>query len=287
MVAAISQPDRRRGRGRKTSPSPISELALASELPLLRPEKVGDKAVVDELARFDIDLGIVVAFGQFIAKRVRELPSLGYCINGHASLLPRHRGAAPIAHAILAGDQRTGITVMRVEREMDAGAMALVRETPISETDTMGSLGERLAEMTADAIAAAVDSIAAGTLTWTEQDHAAATLAPKIEREDARLSFQQPAEQLALRIRAMAPKPGAFTMLEGEPLRILEAQVEKGATDTAAGTVRRGETGLRIACGEDWLIPLRLQRAGGKPLPSTEFLRGRDIADGTILGEPL
>ena len=287
VVVAVSQPDRGRGRGRKFSPSPVSERALDAGVPLLRPANVGEPGGVDELASFSPDLGVVVAFGQFIPKKVRELPALGYCINGHASLLPRHRGAAPIAHAILAGDAKTGITVMRVEREMDTGAMALVRETPIRDDDTTGTLSDRLADLAADSIAAAVDAIAAGALEWTEQDAARATLAPKIEREDARLTFTEPGRALALRVRAMAPKPGAFSTLGGEPLRILEALAEPGerGPDLRPGTIARDGPGLRIACADGWLVPLRLQRAGGKPLATVDFLRGRDLKHGSVLGE--
>jgi methionyl-tRNA formyltransferase len=162
--------------------------------------------------------------------------------------------------------------------------MALVRELTISEDETTGTLTDRLAVETAEAIADAVDAIAADTLRWTEQDHARATLAPKIERDDAELHFSKPASQLALRVRAMAPKPGAFTQLDGELLRIHEARVATGVDGAAPGTVRRTGDEIRIACGEDALVPLRLQRAGGKTLASAEFLRGRDIADGTLLG---
>ena len=284
VVVVVSQPDRRRGRGRKTSPSPVSALALEADLPLLRPENVGDAACVAALEAAAPDLGVVVAFGQFIPKKVRTLPRLGYCINGHASLLPRHRGAAPIAHALLAGDATTGVTVMRVEKEMDAGAMALTRETEIRPDDTTGTLTARIAELTAEAIVDAVERIAAGTLEWVEQDHDAATFAPKIERDDAALDFESGAAALARRVRAMAPKPGAYSVLGDEPLRILEARAEPGRADAPAGTVRREGDTLRIATADGWLVPLRMQRAGGKPLATAEFLRGRDIEDGTRLG---
>ena len=186
----MSQPDRRRGRGRQSSPSPVARAAQAAGLPLLRPERVGAPECVAALKAHTPDLGVVVAFGQFLPRKIRELPSLGYLINAHASQLPRHRGAAPIAHAILAGDTRTAVSVMRVEREMDAGPVCLVCETPIADDDNVGSLTERLGEIAAEAIAAAVDQIAAGTVLWTAQDHANATLAPKIGRHDARLDFR-------------------------------------------------------------------------------------------------
>ena len=240
--------------------------------------------MVRELERTEPDLGVVVAFGQFLPKRIRELPRLGYLINGHASLLPRHRGAAPIAHAILAGDRETGVSVMRVEREMDAGPVALVRRTEIGEEETCGELTERLAGLTAEAIAEALDAIAAGRVQWVEQDHSQATLAPRITRADAELHFEEPAVALARRVRAMAPRPGAFTLLEGEPLRILAARALPGPAAGPPGRVAYREGTLAIATGSGWLAPRILQRPGGRALDVEGFLRGHPLAEGTILG---
>jgi len=285
VVCAVSQPDRPRGRGRRPSPSPVARLARAQGLPLLQPERVGEAGAVAALGAHAPDLGVVVAFGQFLPKRVRELPRLGYCINGHASLLPRHRGAAPIARAILAGDARTGISVMRVEREMDAGAVALQRALEIGDEETSGELEARLAALCAECVALAVDQIDAGLIRWSEQDAAGASHAPKIEKAEAALDFARPARELALRVRALAPAPGAVALLDGEPLRILRARWEAGSVDRAPGRVRLASDGaLRIATREGWLVPLSLQRAGGRPLDVAAFLRGRPIPDGTQLG---
>jgi methionyl-tRNA formyltransferase len=292
VVAVVSQPDRGRGRGRRLAPSPVAERALARGLPLLRPERASDPDFAQALARFAPDLGIVVAFGQFLPRRIRELPRLGYLINAHASLLPRHRGAAPIAHAILAGDTTTGVCAMRVEREMDAGAVCGVRETPIGPEETAGELSERLAALAAELIAETVERAARGELAWREQDAARATLAPRIEREDARLDFREPAVALARRVRAMAPRPGAFTTWDGAPLRILAARALDAGSGPSPrlappGTVRLAPGGAPcIATGQGWLVPLRLQRAGGRELDAAEFQRGRGLADGVRLGEP-
>jgi methionyl-tRNA formyltransferase len=285
VCIVVTQPDRRRGRGRKTSPSPVAKVAEAAGIALLRPERVGAPDCVAALDEQAPDLGVVVAFGQFLPRSVRELPRLGYLINAHASILPRHRGAAPIAHAILAGDEKTGISVMRVEREMDAGAVALVRETPIGEDDDSGSLTGRLGEIAAGAILEAIGRIADGSVTWTDQDAARATLAPKIGPEDARLDFREDAASLARRVRAMSPSPGASTTHGGEPLRILAANSEAGAAGVAPGTVRRDTAGtLRVATRDGWLVPTRVQRAGGKGLEIDAYLRGRSIDDGSVLG---
>ena len=287
VVCVVSQPDRPRGRGRKADPSPVSQVALREEIPLLRPEKVGEPEVVEAIRSHDPDLGVVVAFGQFLTKRVREAPRMGYLINGHASLLPKHRGAAPIARAILAGDTVTGTSVMRVEREMDAGAVALVRELPIGPDETAGELTARMAELTAGAIADGLDAIADGSATWTEQDHDAATLAPKLDKREAELDWSLPAETLALHVRAFSPAPGAWTRHGDETLRILRARCEPGACGAPPGTVRRTDDAaapLRIATADGWLVPLEIQRAGKKPLPVDAYLRGRDLPDGERLG---
>ncbi|MAE96412.1 MAG: methionyl-tRNA formyltransferase [Deltaproteobacteria bacterium] len=283
VVGVVTQPDRPRGRGRRPSPSPVAACAERAGIPIFRPEKVGTPEVAAELAQSAPDLGVVVAFGQFLPKRIRELPARGYLINGHASLLPRHRGAAPIAHALLAGDEETGVSVMRVEREMDAGPVALMKRTPIGAEESCGELTGRIAALTAEAIAGCLDAIEEGSVVWTEQDPALATVAPKIEREDALLDWREPAEALVRRVRAMAPRPGAFTRWEGEPLRILAATDEAGDVDRAPGTVRRRPV-LAVATGRGWLLPRTLQRAGGKALATEAFLRGRDLPDGTLLG---
>jgi len=283
VVAVVSQPDRPRGRGRRPSPSPVARAALAAGVPVLRPERVGEPGVAGALARFEPDLGVVVAFGQFLPRRIRELPRLGYLINAHASLLPRLRGAAPIARAILEGEAETGISVMRVEREMDAGPVALVRRTPIGSDEDEGRLAARLAGLAADALAEAVERAAEGTLAWTPQDPARATFAPRLEPAETRLDFREPAAALARRVRALAPRPGARTALAGEPLRILAARAHPGPVDAAPGSVRVAGGALRIATGDGWLEPRVLQRAGKRPLDAESFLRGHPIPDGTRL----
>lgn len=287
VVAIVTQPDRPRGRGRRLSPSPVAEVAERAGVPAWRTERAGEPAFVERLRGLDADLGVVVAFGQFLPKAVRELPRAGFLLNAHASLLPRHRGAAPIAHAILAGDAESGISVMRVDREMDAGPVALVRRTPIGAEETAGELEERLAALAADAITEAVALHACGALVWRAQDASGATLAPKITVDDARLDWREPAAALARRVRAMAPRPGAWTSFQGERLRILGARALAGAGGDAPGTARAGagDPPLRIATGEGWLAPLLLQRAGGRPLPVADFQRGHGLPDGARLGD--
>jgi methionyl-tRNA formyltransferase len=279
----VSQPDRRRGRGRKVSPSPVAACALEAGLPLLRPERVGAPEVVETLGRASADLGVVVAFGQFLPKPVRELPRLGYLINAHASLLPRHRGAAPIAHALLAGDPETGISIMRVEREMDAGAVCLVRRRPVRADATRGTLEAELALLAAEAVAEALDAIAAERAVFAAQDDALATLAPKLGSEDAALDFTRPAEALARRVRALAPRPGAVALLEGERLRIHAAHALPGPCRAEPGTLQSVGEELRVATGAGWLVLERVQRAGGRVVSVADWLRGIDLPEGARL----
>jgi methionyl-tRNA formyltransferase len=247
VVGVVSQPDRPRGRGRRTAPSPVTSVAQRAGVPLLRPQRVGDPEVEAELRRLAPDLGVVVAFGQFLPKRIRELPRLGYLINAHASLLPRHRGAAPVQHAILAGDAKTGVSVMRVEREMDAGPVARVCELEIGAEETGGELTQRLAALGAEAVAEVVEQIAQGRVRWTPQPGEGVTLAPKLVAADAELDFRESAAALARRVRALAPSPGASTRLGGDRLCILAARA----------------------------------------LAIDAFLRGRPLPDGTKLGAGL
>ena len=290
VVGVVSQPDRGRGRGRKLSPSPISEVALREEIPLIRPEKVGDPETVAALAALQPDLGVVVAFGQFIPKKVREMPTAGYLINAHASLLPKYRGAAPIARAILDAETETGVSVMRVEKKMDAGPFALMKRIPIGPTVNVVELSGRIATVAADAIGEAVEQIAAKRIAWTEQDADAVTFAAKIEKSDAVLDLRESARALAARLHAVSPKPGgAITLKRGNEaivLKISRAEWFGGGDDSGAilGTAvlgkEEGEPALRIITGEGSLIPLVMQRPGGKPLPVADFLRGFDLAEG-------
>ncbi len=310
VVGVVSQPDRARGRGRKTSPSPVSAVALREGIPLLRPERVGNPEVVEALSALSPDLGVVVAFGQFLPKSVRELPGRGFLINAHASLLPKFRGAAPIARAILEGESETGISVMRIEREMDAGPVGLVLRTPIEEGENTAELSERLSRLAARAIEEAIDRIARDEIEWTEQDARRASFAPKLEKADALLDLRESAPSLVRRIHALAPKPGGTLTLISEAgdqetvLKVSRAKCQPfestSATDSNAspddasesapaitrsrkiprqpspGTIERdtGGVALRVATGDGWLVPLVLQRPGGKALATRDFLRG-------------
>jgi methionyl-tRNA formyltransferase len=287
LAGVVSQPDRPRGRGRVLEPTPVAAAARALDLELLQPEKIGDEAALAWLRARRADLGIVVAFGQFIPKSVRELPPLGM-INAHASLLPRWRGAAPIEWAIDAGDSRTGISVMRVVREMDAGDVCLARELEIGAEETAGELAARLAELAASALVEAVDEIAAGRAEFHAQDPARVTLAPKLDRGFSTLDFAQPAERVLRRIRAATPRPGVELALRriGKRLGVLRARLGPTHSGVAPGALRADDGRLRLACADRWLELVEVRLAGRRALPADELLRGFRVADGEIAESP-
>jgi methionyl-tRNA formyltransferase len=289
VVGVVSQPDRPRGRGRKVEPTPVRAAALQLGLQVLQPEKVGETEALAWMRALAPDLGVVVAFGQFIPRPVRELPGLGM-INAHASLLPRWRGAAPIEHAILAGDTRTGVTVMRVVREMDAGDVCLARETEIGPAETAGELSARLASLAAEALVEAVERIAAGTARFEPQPHEGVTLAPKLERDFGRLDWSRPAIEVVRRIRAATPRPGADVRLRRlrRMLRLLQAEV---TADVVAAGVRPGavlarDGRLRVRAVDAWVDVRRLQLPGRRPITAAEFLRGARVPEDEEVESP-
>jgi methionyl-tRNA formyltransferase len=279
VVGVVSQPDRPRGRGRRLEPTPIAAEARGRSLPLLQPEKVGSPEAVQWMRGLEPDLGCVVAFGQFIPRQVRELPPLGM-VNAHASLLPRHRGAAPVPHAILEGDPETGVTVIRVEREMDAGDWCVMRRTQIGAEETAGELADRLASLAAGALLEAVEAIAEGRAEFRPQPSVGITFAPKIDRSFGTLSFGEPLERVLRRVRAATPWPGAEVVLRpsGARFRILRARGAEGCgASERPGSVRAEGGSLRIAALDGWLEVVRLQAPGRRPLNAAEFLRGARV----------
>jgi methionyl-tRNA formyltransferase len=276
LVGLVCQPDRPRGRGRRLEPPPTKEIAERAGVPVLQPERVGEAEAVEWMEARAPDLGCVVAYGQFIPKRVRELPPQRL-INAHASLLPRHRGAAPVQHAILAGDTRTGVTIIRITKEMDAGDWCLMRETPIGPDENAGELAARLARLAAEVLREAVNAIAAGEAQFRPQPTQGITLAPRIERDFGRLDWTEPADALLRRIRAATPWPGVDVRLSrtGRTFRIVEAaSTDLGEPPTRAGRVQGLEGRLLLGAVDGWLEVLRLKAPGRRALAAAEYLRG-------------
>lgn len=273
VVAVYTQPDRPAGRGQKLMPSPVKALALQHDITVFQPQTLRDPAAQAELASLQADLMVVVAYGLILPQAVLDLPRLG-CINSHASLLPRWRGAAPIQRAIEAGDGESGVTVMQMEAGLDTGPMLLKVSTPISDQDTGGSLHDRLAGLGSRAVVEAVAALEAGTLVGEVQDDSQATYAHKLNKDEARIDWTRPAAELARLIRAFNPWPICHSVLEGAAVKVHAAGL--GAGRGAPGhIISAGKDGLEVACAEGSLRLTRVQLAGGKPLEFADLFNSR------------
>ncbi|MGY2291985.1 methionyl-tRNA formyltransferase [Pseudomonas sp. SDO528_S397] len=285
LVAVYTQPDRPAGRGQKLMPSPVKQLALAHHIPVLQPPTLRNADAQAELAALKPDLLVVVAYGLILPQAVLDIPRLG-CINSHASLLPRWRGAAPIQRAVEAGDATSGVTVMRMEAGLDTGPMLLKVTTPITGEDTGGSLHDRLAELGPPAVVQAIAGLAAGTLDGEVQDDRLATYAHKLNKDEARLDWTLPAAELERRVRAFNPWPICHSTLEGEAVKVLAATLADG-TGAPGEIIGASKDGLLVACGEQALRLTRLQLPGGKALNFSDVFNSRreKFAEGLVLGQ--
>ena len=284
IAAVYTQPDRPAGRGQKLAMSPVKQLALSHGIPVQQPPTLRDPAAQATLAALEPDLLVVVAYGLILPQAVLDIPRLG-CINSHASLLPRWRGAAPIQRALEAGDAESGVTVMRMEAGLDTGPMLSKVSTPLTADDTGGSLHDRLASLGAAAVVQALPGLADGSLSGEVQDDDLATYAHKLNKDEARLDWGRPAVELERRIRAFDPWPLCHTALAGEPLKVWAAELAAG--QGVPGMVLDADrSGLLVACGEGALRLTRLQLPGGKPLGFADLYNARRerFAPGQVLG---
>ena len=283
IVAVYTQPDRPAGRGQKLMPSPVKQLALEHDIPVYQPQTLRDADAQAELANLQADLMVVVAYGLILPQVVLDTPRLG-CINSHASLLPRWRGAAPIQRAIEAGDSESGVTVMQMEAGLDTGPMLLKTHTPISAEDTGGSLHDRLASLGPAAVIEAIAGLAAGTLKGEVQTDALATSAHKLNQEQAQLDWSRPAGELELLIRAFNPWPICQSSLNGAALKVHAAKLGEGSGKPGE-ILAASKEGLTVACGSGALLLTRLQLPGGKALNFADLYNSRrdQFAIGTVL----
>lgn len=284
IVAVYTQPDRPAGRGQKLMPSPVKQLALQHGLPVLQPPTLRDPAAQEELRALAPDLMVVVAYGLILPQVVLDIPRLG-CINSHASLLPRWRGAAPIQRAVQAGDAESGVTVMQMEAGLDTGPMLLKVTTPITAGDTGGSLHDRLAQLGPQTVVQAIAGLAAGTLQGEVQDDALATYAHKLNKDEARIDWNRPADELERLVRAFNPWPICHSTLDGQPLKVLAAEPAEGRGQPGQ-ILDASKDGLTVACGEGALRLTRLQLPGGKHLAFADLYNSRreQFAPGQVLG---
>ena len=302
VVGVVSQPDRPKGRGQQLERTPVAAFADWHGLPVHQWARLNNDSYA-ALADLKPDLCVVVAYGKILPQRYLDLPRFG-CLNGHASLLPGLRGAAPIQWSVIRGHRETGTSIMRMEAGMDTGPVALMRRTPIAPDETAGALHDRLAAITAEAMAEAIERLCAGRLVFEPQDHAGATLAPMLQKADGRIDFAWTAQAVHDRVRGTSPWPGAFVDTAEGPLKILASRVaepaseadEPGTVSPVPGTVcpepgtviAHDPDGPRVACGGGGAITLlQLQRAGRRVCPGADFLRGVPQPVGTRFGASL
>lgn len=287
IKAVYSQPPRPAGRGHRPQPSPVQALAETRGIAVRTPASLRDPAAQPAFAALAADAAVVAAYGLILPPAILATPRLG-CLNVHASLLPRWRGAAPIQRAILAGDRQTGVTIMQMDEGLDTGAILLQRVEPISPETTAGALTDHLAAIGAAVIVDALARLARDELLPRPQPATGITYAAKIGRDEARLDWRLPAERLERQVRAFNPSPGAYFLagpgLNGERIRVLAAKIERDAGRDVPGTVL--DDRLTVACGADALRPLRVQRAGRAAMDADAMLRGFALPRGTLLPCP-
>ena len=278
VACAYSQPPRPAGRGHRETRSDVHKLAAARGIPVRTPARLRDPAEHAAFAALQADIAVVAAYGLILPRPVLDAPRHG-CINIHASLLPRWRGAAPIQRAILAGDRETGVCIMRMEEGLDTGPVLLREAVPIGEETTAGALHDALAALGARLAVEALRGIAAGALCAEPQPEEGVTYASKIAKDEARLAWARPAAELARAVRAFNPFPGAFFELGGERIRVLAARAEPGSGEPGTAL----DDALLVACGEGALRALVVQRAGRAAMKAADFLRGRAVPASTRL----
>jgi methionyl-tRNA formyltransferase len=284
VIAVVTQPDRPRGRGRKLGVSPVKELAMDLRLFVMQPETTKDEGFIGEVNRLSPDVIVVAAYGRILTRDLLNIPPLG-CINVHASLLPKYRGPAPIQWAIINGERRTGITIIKMDEGIDTGDILLVQEVEVGDEDTAQSLHDTLREVGARLIITALDQLNKGILRPIPQDHRNATHAPFFRKEDGLIDWGQDARDIRNRIRGFTPWPGAYTYFKGLQLKIFNAEIISEASSGEAGTaVQSGMEEVKVTTGKDSLLIKEVQLEGRKRMSIREFLIGNKIPVGTQLG---
>lgn len=284
ILAVVTQPDRPKGRGNKLLQTPVKEYALAQGLTVYQPQKVKTPEFVELLHELQPELIVVAAFGQFLSKEILELPKYG-CINVHASLLPKYRGAAPIQYAIIKGEKESGVTIMQMDIGMDTGAMLDKVVVPIAENTTMGELHDALRDQGATLLLEVIDKIAAGTAVAEPQDDAQATYATLLDRSMEHIDWSKTAQEVHNLIRGFNPAPSTFTKLpNGKSLKIWGSKMTDKSSAAAAGTViETGKHSFFVACGEGVLEITEVQPESKKRMPAQVFLNGRGVQEGDLL----
>ncbi len=283
IVLAVTQPDKPRGRKQTLVAPPVREAAVSHGIPVFQPKRVREPEALEELRKYEPELIVVAAFGQLLPKELLDMPTYG-CINVHASLLPKYRGAAPIQRAILNGDAVTGVTIMRMDVGLDTGDMIAKEEVVIAPEDTGGTLFDKLSKAGADLLVRTIPSIADGTAVYTPQDESEATKVGQISKKDGRIDFTRSARSIECQVRGLNPWPSAYTYLGNKTLKIWSAQVREG-TGAEIGTVVFLEKDcFGVQTGDGVLVCLEVQLEGKKRMDAGAFLRGNALEAGVLLG---
>jgi methionyl-tRNA formyltransferase len=284
VAALVTQPDREKGRGRALAATPTKALAERRGLPVLQPRRIKDPAAIEELRALRPDVQVVVAYGQILPRAVIDIPPLG-TVNVHSSLLPRYRGAAPIHWAVVNGEAETGVTTMLIDEGLDTGPTLLARSTPIEPEETSPELERRLARIGAEVLLETLDGLAAGTLTPRPQDHARATLAPLLKKEDGRIDWSRPAEEIARRVRGLLPWPGTVAGWSGGVLKVLRARVEPldGTSGQPGSILAVDAEGIVVAAGGGTALRLLdVQPESRRPMSASAFAAGARLRAGDV-----
>ena len=286
VVGVFCQPDRPKGRGHKLAACPVKEVALAHDIPVFQPERIKREEGVAMLKSCAPDLCVTAAFGQLLSQEILDIPPLG-TINVHSSLLPKHRGSAPINWSIILGDQVTGVTTMFTDKGMDTGDILLMKETPIGKKENAGELSDRLALMGAELLIETLRELQAGTLERIPQDHDAATYEPKMDKELGRIDWSKPAGVIDCLVRGATPWPGAFTTMADQTIKVFEIDVKEGKASGQPGEIIAADAkqGLVVSCGDHDVELKQIQMPGAKRMNAKDYLRGHTMDTGVCLGK--
>ncbi len=283
VVAVVTQPDRPRGRGHKIEDAPVKAHALAASIPVLQPDRLKDPQFVAALRGLGADVGVVAAYGRILTDDVLAAPRLGM-LNVHASLLPKYRGAAPVHRAVMAGESRTGVTIMRVVKALDAGPMLAAAPRPIASDETSDAVERDLARLGAALLVASLDAVAAGRAVETPQDESAATYAPRLTKDDAIVDWSRPAVAIHDQIRGLHPWPHAASVVRGRRLILLRSSPTAAAAPSPGAVLEAHGDRLIVGTGAGALALLQVQPEGKRPMNAREFLAGRPVSVGDRFG---
>ena len=286
VVGVFCQPDRPKGRGHKLAACPVKETAVAAGITVFQPERIKREEGVAALRALAPDLCVTAAFGQLLSQEILDIPPLG-TINVHSSLLPMHRGSAPINWSIIKGDSETGVTTMFTDKGMDTGDILLMERTPIGEKENAGELSDRLSVMGAELLIKTIRELENGTLVRTPQDHEAATYEPKMDKELGRIDWSKSAKEIDFLVRGVTPWPGAFTTLGEQTIKVFELSVRSGEPSGEPGQIvfADAKAGLVVSCGDHDVEMLTIQMPGAKRMNAKDYLRGHGMDTGVCLGK--